>query len=71
MDNVISTLFNKQSANKSGLAASDFPDLHGKHAPAHKMSESTKKSITDHIESYHLSVSLYRSAHAFELRRCI
>ena len=58
-DNVISTLFNKQAPTKSRLSASEFPDMRGRHAPIYKMSESTKQSIIDHIESYHPSVSHY------------
>ena len=38
-DNVISTLFNKQTPTKSRLSASDFPDMWGRHTPIHKMSE--------------------------------
>ena len=67
-DKVISTLFNKQSPAKSSLPASNFPDMHGRHAPIHKMKESIKQSIIDHIESYYPSVSHYRRKHA-PLRR--
>ena len=69
-DNVISTLFNKQTPTKSKLSASDFPDMWGRHAPIHKKIESTRQSIIDHIESYHPSVSHYRRKHA-PLRRYI
>ena len=59
-DNLISTLFNKQTPTKLRLSASDFPDMRGRYAPIHRMSESTRQSIIDHIESYHPSVSYYR-----------
>ena len=63
-DNIISTLSNKQTPTKSRLSVSDFPGLWGRHAPIHKMSESTRQSIIDHIESYHPSVSHSRRKHA-------
>ena len=53
-------MFRKQSPAKSRLSRSNFADMRGRHAPIHKMKESTKQSITDHIESYHPSVSHYQ-----------
>ena len=41
-DNLISTLFNKQTPMKLRLSASDFPVMWGRHAPIHRMSESTR-----------------------------
>ena len=67
-DNVISTLSNKQSPAKSWLSPSNFPDTRCRHVPIHKMKESTKQSIIDHIGSYHPSVSHFRRKHA-PLRR--
>ena len=42
--------------------------MRGRHATIHKMKESTKQSIIDHMGSYHTSVSHYRRKHA-PLRR--
>ena len=67
-DNVISALFNKQTPTKSRPSASDFPDMRGRHAPIHKMSESKIQRNHRPYGSYHPSVSHYRRKHA-PLRR--
>ena len=67
-DNVVSKLFNRKSPAKSRLSASNFPDMRGRHAPIHKMKESTKQSIISHIELFRPSISHYQRKYA-PLRR--
>ena len=57
-----------KSPAKLRLSASNFPDMRSRHASIHKIKESTKQSIIDHIESYYSSLSYYRRKNA-PLRR--
>ena len=48
-----------KSPVKLRLSVSNFPGMRSRHASIHKIKESTKQSIIDHIESYYSSVSYY------------
>ena len=63
-DNIITTLFKNESADRRP-SISSISDKRGKHDPHPKMSQSLKNKIIQHIESYHPTVSRhYRRAHA-------
>ena len=64
-DNAIARIFQNQSPRKPKILASNFsPDMRGRHAPKHKLSNRVKEIVVEHINSYHPSVSHYRCAHA-------
>ena len=62
-DNIITTLFKNEFSGRR-LSISSIPDKRGKHDPHHKMSQSMKDKIIQHIESYDPTVIHYRRAHA-------